>query len=319
MKKNFYDAAMLVHDALRFQTNCYENGMVVRADQLVAIDDDVTSAFAAARIFYEIRMTYGYCPQVLCVGGKGLMSRHTHKKSEAELLAYVLEQLGIHRERITILGEGKNSGDNVKAVAKVTSKDAITIWCCTQRLSLRLERTQAKQAPQVKSYYYVPEQTLEDVMRLYNGKGLCEGEMLMHELASILNRCEAYAGEFQKPLEFEVPDKVRAAARLLEANFRLKLPKKTLKSYWQFIRLYVAIHRNKEAMMKELDEEIQKVAQQLIAERLVGPGDTIRERFLPTKVIGYTPSGWNGLYGLSAEHWGGEPIYAEAEFPYNLH
>ena len=319
MKKCFYKAAELVHSKLCFQTNCYENGRVIRADQLVAIDDDATSAFAAAKVFYEIRKEYGYCPKILCVGGKGLMSKYTHEKSEAELLAYVLEQLGIHRERIEILGEGRNSGDNVLAVAKVTPENTTTIWCCTQRLSLRLERTQAQQAPQMKSYYYVEEQSLDDVMKLYNGKGLCEGEMLLHELASILNRCEAYAGTFQKPLEFEVPWEVLEAAKLLEANFRLKLPKKTLKSYWQFLKLYVAILRNKKAMRQELDKETKKVATQLLADKLVGPGDTILGEWLETEVIGYYPSRWNGCYGLSAHYEGGGNKYAEPEYPYNLH
>jgi len=286
---------------------------------LVAIDDDVTSAFAAAKVFYEIRKEYGYCPKVLCVGGKGLMSKHTHKKSEAELLAYVLEQLGIHSQRIKILGEGRNSGDNVLAVAKVTPENATTIWCCTQRLSLRLERTQAQQAPQLKSYYYVLEQSLEDVMKLYNGKGLCDGEMLLHELASILNRCEAYAGTFQKPLEFEVSEEVRAAAKLLEDNFRLKLPKKTLRSYWQFLKLYVAILRNKKAMQQELEKETGRVAKQLKEEKLVGPGDTILGKWLKTEVIGSYPLEWNGCYGWSAHYEGGGNKYAEPEYPYNLH
>ena len=287
MEQRFYKAAELVHETLRFRTNCYENGKVIRADRLVAIDDDVTSAFVAARIFYEIRMTYGYCPQVLCVGGKGLMSKHTHKKSEAELLAYVLYQLGIHPKRIKILGKGRNSGDNVLAVANATEDNSTTIWCCTQRLSLRLERTQAQQAPQLKSYYYVLEQSLDDVMKLYNGKGLCEGEMLLHELASILNRCETYAGTFQKPLEFEVSPEVREAAKLLEENFRLKLPKKTLKSYRQFIRLYLAILRNKKAMRQELDKETEKVAKQLLADKLVGPGDTILGEWIEREIYPY--------------------------------
>ena len=275
MNKEFLLAAELVHSALCFCTNCYKNGKIIPANQLVAIDDDVTSAFIAAKVFYEIRKEYGYCPKILCVGGKGLMSRHTHPKSEAELLAYVLRQLGIQQNHITILGKGKNTADNVQAVAQNSNSDDVTIWCCTQRLSLRLERTQAQQAPQLKSYYYVLNQTIYDVMKLYNGKGLCKGEMLMHELASILNRCEAYAGTFQLPLEFEVSDEVRKAAKLLENNFRLKLPQKTLKSYWQFFKLYITILFKKKAMKQELNDAIKQVANQLIAEKLVAPGDTI--------------------------------------------
>lgn len=197
MKQCYYDAAKLLHETLRIKTNCYdENGKIIRATQIVAIDDDATSALYAALLFYEIRRTYGYSPKMLCVGGKGLMSKHTHQKSEAELLAYVLEKLGIKRQFITCLGEGRNSGDNVLAVAKATAKGEVTLWCVTQRLSLRLERTQAQQAQQLKSYYFVIEEKITEVMKYYNGKWLCGGQMLLHELASILNRCEAYAGTF---------------------------------------------------------------------------------------------------------------------------
>lgn len=256
MKQCYYDAAKLLHESLRIKTNCYENEKIIRATQIVAIDDDATSALYAALLFYEIRRTHGYSPKMLCVGGKGLMSKHTHQKSEAELLAYVLKRLGIEEQYITCLGEGRNSGDNVLAVANATAKGEVTLWCVTQRLSLRLERTQAQQAPQLKSYYFVIEETIAEVMKYYNGKGLCGGQMLLHELASILNRCEAYAGTFQKPLEFEISSEVRAAANLLEKNFRLKLPHKTFKSYLQFIQLYFSILRNKKKMKQNLEREI---------------------------------------------------------------
>lgn len=42
--------------------------------------------------------------------------------------------------------------------------------------------------------------------------------MSMGESGSIF----AYAGMFQKPLAFEISSEVRAAANLLEKNFRLK-------------------------------------------------------------------------------------------------
>ena len=278
MEINIKAAAEKIHSELKSKTNCFIDGKIVKATQIVAIDDDTTSAMWAARMFYEIRRTHGYCPQIICVGGKGLMSKHTHAKSEAELLAHVLKQLGISQKRITILGEGRNTGDNVLSVAKNSKENDITLWCVTQRLSLRLERTQAKQAPELRSYYFVIKQSLEEVMRLYNGKGLGNGEMLYHELASILNRCEAYAGTFQEPLNFMVSEDVRLAAEQLEKNFRLKLPKKTIKSYFQFIRLYFAIKRNKRQIAEDLDKEILKFARKLEADGLVGSDDAILNR-----------------------------------------
>ena len=257
MKQCYYDAAKLLHETLRIKTNCYdENEKIIRATQIVAIDDDAISALYAALLFYEIRRTYGYSPKMLCVGGKGLMSKHTHQKSEAELLAYVLERLGIDRQFISCLGEGRNSGDNVLAVANATPKGEVTLWCVTQRLSLRLERTQAQQALQLKSYYFVIEESIAEVMKYYNGKGLCGGQMLLHELASILNRCEAYAGTFQAPIPFPVSQDVRDAAAWLESRYRLKLPHKNLRSVRQFVWLLSDVLLHKEKMANELKQTL---------------------------------------------------------------
>ena len=285
-------------------------------DYLVAVDDDIMSAIYAAILFYLIRWTYHICVPIICVGGKGLMSKHTHKKSEAELLAYVLQRLGISQERIIILGEGRNTGDNIQAVAKHVGTDKKVTWCLTKRLSLRLERTLKAQAPSLwrNSYYYVPEQSLADVMRLYNGKGLCNGEMLMHELASILNRCEAYAGTFQAPLEKEVPPYVREAARLLEQNFRLKLPHKTLKSYWQLAKLYIAVLTHKRAMKKEMEALIEQTAQKLIDEGLVGPGDEILGKKIKTEYLGPKIVAWNGCFNNSYE----DELLQHSAPPYGL-
>ena len=245
MKKKFYEAANLLHSVLKAETNCFQNGSIIAATHVVAIDDDATSAMYAAKLYHQIHKKHGYYPTVLCVGGKGLMSRHTHQKSEAELLAYTAQKLGVACEHIVILGEGKNSGDNVLAVA------------------FELKGTQAKQAPEIKSYYFVICQTIDEVMRLYNGKGLCGGQMLLHELASILNRCEAYAGTFQQPLEFKISDDVRKAAKLLENNYRLKLPQKNVRSYMQLIKLYLSVLKNKKHMKDDLEFAITAFRKQL--------------------------------------------------------
>lgn len=336
MKEKILKAARIVHDYFCISSNCfftenippeikqqikgnYKDIIPRKVDYLVAVDDDITSALHAAWLYYLIRWTYHICVPVICVGGKGLLSMHTHQTSEAELLADVLRKLGISFQKIKIFEKGHNTGDNIQAVAKYVDEGKKVTWCLTQRLSLRLERTLAKQAPSLwsNSYYYVPEQSLADVMQLYNGKGLCNGEMLMHELASILNRCEAYAGTFQAPLEKEVPLNVREAAQILEQNFRLKLPHKTLKSYWQLVKLYIAVQYNKQAMKEDMEEVISKTAQNLQAEKLVGPGDTILDEWIPTKVTA-THSVWNRCYGLSShtEYWN---EYAPPKPPYGKH
>ena len=80
MKKKFYEAANLLHSVLKAETNCFQNGSIIAATHVVAIDDDATSAMYAAKLYHQIHKKHGYYPTVLCVGGKGLMSRHTHQK-----------------------------------------------------------------------------------------------------------------------------------------------------------------------------------------------------------------------------------------------
>lgn len=184
--------------------------------------------------------------------------------SEAKLLAYVLARLSVPKGYIVILDEGKNIGENVLAVKEETSPRDTTIWCCTQRLSLRLERTQAQQAPDVKSYWYVSEQSLAEVIRYCNGKILCDGQMLLYELASILDKCFAYAGKFQKPLDFEVGYKVEQAAALLEEHFRLTLPYQKLRAdYLNVVSL------NKAKIKASIEAEIRTTAEDFWREGLI--------------------------------------------------
>ena len=48
---------------------------VVNAEYLACVDDDITSAFYATEMYYQIHDTYGYYPTILCVGGVGPLSK----------------------------------------------------------------------------------------------------------------------------------------------------------------------------------------------------------------------------------------------------
>ena len=75
-------AAEVIYNALAVKSDCFvKANKPVRADFVIAIDDDPTSALWASWMYHKIRAEYGYRPAVLCVGGKGLLSRHTHDKS----------------------------------------------------------------------------------------------------------------------------------------------------------------------------------------------------------------------------------------------
>ena len=158
-------------------------------------------------------------------------------------------QCGISEKHLVVLDEGLNTGENILAVRNYVLRNQQhnrVLFVCTKRLSLRLFLTQQKQARELVAYYYVIEETLDQACKWYNGKRLCNKELMYHELASILDRCEAYAGTFQEPIPFEVTDEVREAADYLAEHYRLKMPRnlwQNIVALPQFVR---AIHAVKE-------------------------------------------------------------------------
>lgn len=279
MKKDYFSAAQTLHEGLAIGSDCFlPDGKIRPVEYLVAIDDDATSALWAAYFYYLIRSQWGYCPCVVCAGGKGLMSRFSHDKSEAELLAYVCGLLGIPNSHITICGKGMNSGQNIKAVAEVV-KSSSTIFVVTKRLGLRLKLTQLQQAPEMEAYYYQIEEGLQAACKIYNGKSLGNNAMMYHELASILPRCEEYGGSFQKKLtdiDFKISEEIVNASNLLGEKFRLKLHRtiwQEVKSWPQFLALLTYLILSKKRMVRELQLAIKNMGYDLIDEDLVIPGE----------------------------------------------
>jgi len=280
-------AAAVIYDNLCVKTDALigTKRKPVSADWLVAIDDDPTSALWTAWLYHKIYAEYGYHPMVLCVGGKGLLSRYTHKKSEAELLASVCHRLGVQNKDLRLAPFGANTGANVQAVKRIIPASNVVIWCVTKRLSLRLNRTVAKQAPCLSSYYYVIEESLNEAAKTANAKGLCHKQLLFHELASILERCEKYAGTFQEPIGnlVEITPEIREADAFLRRHYRLKclnrprkvcglslnLPVKNFRSFCQFVQIFYAVQKNRRQMQNALKEEIVNMAKRLLRQKLI--------------------------------------------------
>lgn len=276
-KKTFaksLDAAETIYESLCIKSNCFDHHeTVVRADCVVALDDDATSALWAAWLYHKIHKQHGYYPCILCVGGKGLLSKYTHEKSEAELLKYVCLSLGVSDVDITIAPNGKNTGENVQAVKKLAPQGETVIWCVTKRLSLRVERTVALQAPEINSYYYVIEERLSEAAKFMNGKCLVHLEPMFHELASILQRCQRYAGIYQAPIPedaFYIHKDLLKADAYLRKHYKLKtlskkvnfcglkfnMPDKNLHTIWQAIRIIWSVKRHKKDIKRGLEIEI---------------------------------------------------------------
>lgn len=258
-----FRCAQLVHDTLCIKTDCMDNGKIRLCGYIVCIDDDATSAIYAAKLARLHKETYGFMPKILCVGGKGLMSRWTHKTSEGAFLADCCLKMGVPKHKLVVLDKGNNTGSNVLALANYVKRHddggrSAVLIALTKRLSLRYKLTMDKQAPEVNACYYVIDETVFEACKWYNGKRIGGGQVMLHELASILNRCDAYAGTFQAPVPFAIPAEVRFAAGCLEQRYRLKLPGKNLRSLLQMIFLLFEFFRHRSLMRLELSKTVKR-------------------------------------------------------------
>ena len=133
-------------------------------NRVVAIDDDVFSAFVAAWYYHRSKRKFGYYPKVDAIGGYGLMSSKINPKkdgrqlSEAEMLVEVLLKLGVAREDIGVVSsKGTNTRQNLAAYASDLSKNGEDkqkiLFCATKRLVGRLWLTQIQQQPQFDADY----------------------------------------------------------------------------------------------------------------------------------------------------------------------
>lgn len=277
MKKEDFAVAKKLYETLCLPSDCYdENGILKRFDYVVAIDDDVTSAIYAVRMARQLVKIYGFYPMILCVGGKGILSRHLYNKSEAEVLADVCLRLGYPKDLVWYQGlqTGRNSGENIKNVAKVTHAhychQPSVLFCVTKRQSLRYVLTQRKQEPYINAGWYVIEEPFEKACKLMNAKSLCGGEMMVHEVAAIFPRCQQHCGTYMEypPFEITAIDFCADAAFLakkyclkLGGNpnydmFDVSIGKFRFIDYCRYVRLYVCLLWNKRKIMKAIDDAI---------------------------------------------------------------
>ena len=281
--QDFKDAELILR-SLCVETDCFIDGKIIRARYLVAIDDDPTSAFYTAYVYHLIYQTYAYHPFVLCVGGKGPLSKYTNERDESEgdKQRRVCIALGVQPSDIRVLDKGTNTGENLlDIVLSVSSSPGRIIMCLTGRLSLRLRQTLLyldrqyadrldKQAfdeiMRQGVYYYVPEESVDDQMQLYNCKGLAGGLLLLSEVASIYNRIRRYSGTLQAPLDFEVPREVIEASGHLEAKYPLKNGKLGFTYVWQFIEAWSSVKWFKRQIQVDLSRAIKFNQRQLMEE-----------------------------------------------------
>lgn len=225
------------------------------------------------------------------MNGKGM--------SEGKKLAYVCERLGVRQCDIVILDGGTNTGINARDVAlhimneckakirelnkglmisdqemaaRMQRINHPVIFCLTERLSWRFERTVkylSHQYPdlfkigslffEIQDYYYVPGETLGEMLAYFNGKGLAGGIMLLAEVASIWERYEETKGRFMMPLGEgeELDAEVLAAIKRLIRAYPLKSSKFNIRKLWQYPYAYVDVISHKKLIRESLEEWIE--------------------------------------------------------------
>ena len=262
------------------KTNCLDtNGeLLFEPKYVVAIDDDVVSAFYAAIIMKKARRKFGKSPRLLCCGGSGMLSKYLNRSdsglimTEGEKLSMVIRSFGDFPTKI--LDGGTNTGANIKEIADYLNGDQEPIiFCLTQRVSKRIERTVAfstKQFPgtsHLNAYYFVPGETLEDMLQLYNGKGLANGLPLLSEAAALYDRFAngKYEGKFMAPLGQAIPKYVAKAGLYLKSEFPICVSRLPLSAPVQFVKMFWALKFSRKEIEDDLYLKINEWKKQLSA------------------------------------------------------
>ncbi len=246
--------------------------MLQEYQRLVAIDDDVHSAFVTAWYYHRSKRKFGYYPKVDAIGGYGLMSSKINPKkdgrqlSEAEMLVEVLLKLGVAREDIGVVSsKGTNTGQNLAAYASDLSKNGEDkqkiLFCATRRLVGRLWLTQIQQQPQLEADYAWADNDLGEC-QLYNGKGLAGGLPYLSEVASIYDRYIRYTchkdgqTQFMAKLDEDLPPEVEEAGGYLCKKHKLKLPEFSFLKIWQFGLTYIDFLLHKRKVRENLEDNL---------------------------------------------------------------
>ena len=267
-----WENAKRVFEFYKQETTCLDRRgqLIVQPQYVVAMDDDMVSAFYAVQIAKQAFKQFGNKPHLLFVGGIGMLSKYMNRLddgtvlSEGQKLSWVARQLGNFHS--SILDKGNNTGANIKEIIDYLSfyhaSDAPVIFCLTQRLSKRVERTVAfstRQFPNtfpLNAYYYVPGEELRDVCQLYNGKGIAQGLPLLSEAAALYDRMNRYVGVYMAPMDKRIDKEIVKAGEELVSKYPVRVSRIPLSAPIQFCKMYFGVRNNRQAIADDLQEKI---------------------------------------------------------------
>ncbi|MBQ7632776.1 MAG: hypothetical protein IJS88_01515 [Alphaproteobacteria bacterium] len=266
--------AKVIFDFFRKETNCFDsNGrLCVQPKYVVAIDNDPVSAYYAAVIMKQAKSQFGVYPQLLCVGGNGMLSKYLNRYADGIILSngMKLRMVALHFGNfpVCVLDRGNTTEVNIKEIIDFlvvyNNYDAPLIFCVTQRLSKRLERIVAYSTRRFPSthplnaYYYVPGEDIRDVCRLYNGMALAGGLPLLSEAAALYDRVgtSRYVNHYTAEYDGTIPKYVMQAGMRLMEKYPLKVSQNIITAPWQYACIYLSLLKNRKAIAEDLDDKI---------------------------------------------------------------
>ena len=267
-----WENAKKVFDFYKQETTCFDKkgNLVVRPQYVVAIDDDMISAFYAVQIAQKTYRQFGIRPKLLCVGGLGMLSKYLNRLEDGTILSeghklwWVARQLGW--DYGTILDKGNNTGANIKEIIDYVSSyhtfNAPVVFCLTQRLSKRVERTVAFSTTQfpgtnpLNAYYYVPGESLREMCKLYNGKAVAGGLPLLSEAAALYDRMNRYVDIYMAPMDKRIDKEIVRAGEDLVRKYPVRVSRIPLSAPLQFCKMYFGVRNNRQAIAADLQKKI---------------------------------------------------------------
>lgn len=269
-----WENAQRVFDFFKQETTCMDRfgKLTVCPRYVVAIDDDAISACYAVYIANLTYKQYHVKPTILCVGGTGMYSKYINRTkdgtvlSEGHKLSMVVHQLGSFYT--TVLSNGNNTGANLKEIidhlALYDAAREPIIFCLTQRLSKRIERTVAystKQFPNtypLNAYYYVPGETLQEMCQMYNGRAIAEGLPLLSEAAALYDRMNRYAGRYMAEMDKRMEKDVVKAGEELVNKYPIRVSRLPITAPLQFCKVYFGVKKHRQEIAADIQRKIEE-------------------------------------------------------------
>lgn len=239
-------------------------------DYVVVYDDDMTSAFEGAKLWWELKRLYddngpsGKKRKLICLGGKGKLSTFLYSQTEGQMLKATVKNLYVEVGDIIVLDGGNNTGDNLKALNHKIGSD-VAIVAVTQRLSAILYASQEFQFPDMKLLRLTIYEKVDETLKWLNGMKLRSGEPALHFWAHVIRRCDAYEGKFMIKLE-GIDAQARISGEQLQKKYLIKQPGHMLRTIMQYIPILADLLRHRQDVRSDYAQAV-KDCQSFIREK----------------------------------------------------